>query len=334
MDGERLVKLPKQTIKRHHAQFDMIEAAIYKELLNDLKFELKAFKLSHRFQEVLSTITRLIQCSCDPRLLFAKQSRTIGHQDKKPKLGKAKTSEKVATLMRDAQPVSTKVRMLMRILDQRLAENPNMKFIVFAEFTGFLKIIKKHLEAVGLTIGLYDGSIASVDNREKTIDYWRTNQQGLCMTTGSGGEGLTLNEAEDIFIMNISWNPKKDQQAYDRNYRIGQNKEVTVHIILIPYLPDHRPDRPSIGIDTVIVKKQQQKLKWAAASAARSFTDEGDIDVEGFAMGARDVAEMLGESDDELPDDDLGLIDSLEELSDESMEAGGEDLEKMDLDDE
>jgi len=45
-----------------------------------------------------------------------------------------------------------------------------MKFIVFAEYTEFLKIIQNHLVATCLTTGLYDGSIASVDNREKTID--------------------------------------------------------------------------------------------------------------------------------------------------------------------
>lgn len=163
--------------------------------------------------------------------------------------------------MEKAPPISTKVRLLIKILNERFAEKPDLKFIIFAEFTDFLKIIKEHLEVIGVTIGLYDGSISSCDAQEKTANYWRKSQQGLCMTIGTGGKGLTMNEADDIFLMGPSWNPKKDQQAHDRNYRVGQTKEITVHILLIPYLPDHRPDQPSIAIDTMIIKKQQQELQ-------------------------------------------------------------------------
>lgn len=69
MDGQRIVKLPNQIIKRYTAHFDKVEAEIYQVLLSPLKTDFQAYKDTKSFKEVLATITRIIQCTCGPRLL-------------------------------------------------------------------------------------------------------------------------------------------------------------------------------------------------------------------------------------------------------------------------
>ena len=47
------------------------------------------------------------------------------------------------------------------------------------------------------------------------------------LTTGAGGEGLTLTGADTVIIYDPAWNPTSDAQAVDRAYRIGQQRDVT-----------------------------------------------------------------------------------------------------------
>ena len=46
-----------------------------------------------------------------------------------------------------------------------------------------------------------------------------------------GSEGLTLVEANNVIFVNEAWNPSMNRQAEDRVNRLGQQKEVNVHII-------------------------------------------------------------------------------------------------------
>jgi hypothetical protein len=58
----------------------------------------------------------------------------------------------------------------------------------------------------------------------------------------AGGEGLNLQEADHIFIVDPWWNPAAELQAIDRAHRIGQTKAVTAIRFIIkgalslPYL--------------------------------------------------------------------------------------------------
>ena len=45
----------------------------------------------------------------------------------------------------------------------------------------------------------------------------------------AGGFGLTLTEADYIFLLDPWWNPAAENQAIDRAHRIGQNNNVMVY---------------------------------------------------------------------------------------------------------
>ena len=45
----------------------------------------------------------------------------------------------------------------------------------------------------------------------------------------AGGFGLTLTEADYVFLLDPWWNPATEAQAIDRTHRIGQDKHVFVY---------------------------------------------------------------------------------------------------------
>ena len=45
----------------------------------------------------------------------------------------------------------------------------------------------------------------------------------------AGGSGLTLTEADYVFVLDPWWNPAVEAQAVDRTHRIGQDKTVMVY---------------------------------------------------------------------------------------------------------
>ena len=48
--------------------------------------------------------------------------------------------------------------------------------------------------------------------------------QVILMSLKAGGEGLNLQEASHVFLLEPWWNPAVEMQAVHRAYRIGQKK--------------------------------------------------------------------------------------------------------------
>ena len=66
--------------------------------------------------------------------------------------------------------------------------------------------------------------------RERAVRDFRTDSKVLALVASSrvGGEGLTLVEANHVFLLDQWWNPSANDQARDRVVRIGQKR--TVHV--------------------------------------------------------------------------------------------------------
>ena len=66
--------------------------------------------------------------------------------------------------------------------------------------------------------------------RERAVREFRTDPDVLALVASSrvGGEGLTLVEANHVFLVDQWWNPSANDQARDRVVRIGQKR--TVHV--------------------------------------------------------------------------------------------------------
>ena len=118
------------------------------------------------------------------------------------------------------------LHLLGRIREQR------EKAVVFSHRLEALRelrhqITKRWGEEAGI---LLVGEMDSVE-RERAVTQFRNSDAALALlaSTRIGGEGLTLVEANHVFLFNQWWNPSANDQARDRVVRIGQRRKVRVY---------------------------------------------------------------------------------------------------------
>jgi superfamily II DNA or RNA helicase len=169
---------------------------------------------------------------------------------------------------------AAKIDFLVEQLPELVAEGHSA--LVFSQFTGFLDILRAHLEAVGVGYSYLDGSSSS-RQRDAAIGSFKagTNQVFL-ISLKAGGFGLNLTEADYCFVCDPWWNPAAEAQAVDRTHRIGQTRPVTVYRLV------------SQGtIEEKVVALQERKRELFTA-----VVDEGEVF--GSVMTASDVRELFG----------------------------------------
>ena len=120
---------------------------------------------------------------------------------------------------------SAKVEVLVEHLGPILSEGH--RALVFSQFTRYLSGVREHLEATGVRTAYMDGS---TPDRQKVIDAFRAGEADVFLISlKAGGFGLTLTEADYVFLLDPWWNPQVEEQAVDRTHRIGQDKPVMVY---------------------------------------------------------------------------------------------------------
>ena len=120
---------------------------------------------------------------------------------------------------------SAKVDALVEQLGE-LAEEGH-RALVFSQFTGFLGIVRARLEDEGIAYEYLDGSTR---NRAERIASFREGSAPVFLISlKAGGFGLTLTEADYVFVLDPWWNPAAEAQAIDRTHRIGQTRPVNVY---------------------------------------------------------------------------------------------------------
>jgi SNF2 family DNA or RNA helicase len=98
---------------------------------------------------------------------------------------------------------------------------------VFSQFTGFLRGVEAALARAGLHTAYLDGSTT---DRQAVVDGFRQGDAvAFLISLKAGGFGLTLTEADYVFVLDPWWNPAAESQAIDRAHRIGQDRPVTVY---------------------------------------------------------------------------------------------------------
>lgn len=149
---------------------------------------------------ILASLTRLRQLALDPSLV----------------------DEEYA-----ARELPAKLAFLVEQIQEVSAEGH--RALVFSQFTRFLGRARDALEIAGLSTSYLDGSMTA-KARQKEIDAFRSgDQSAFLISLKAGGTGLTLTEADYVFVLDPWWNPAAEAQAIDRAHRIGQDKPVTVY---------------------------------------------------------------------------------------------------------
>jgi len=121
---------------------------------------------------------------------------------------------------------SSKLDVLFELLEDVIGAGH--RALVFSQFTTYLKKVAERCEAAGLEYAYLDGSTPGT-RRPEIISGFRQGKAPLFLISlKAGGFGLTLTEADYVFLLDPWWNPAVENQAIDRTHRIGQDKPVMV----------------------------------------------------------------------------------------------------------
>ena len=146
---------------------------------------------------MLAGLTRLRQLCCDPRLC-----------------------------VEDYAGGSGKLNQCLELVSELLAGGHRV--LLFSQFTSMLDILKKELDARGITTFSLTGD---TDKRERMDMVERFNDGGaqvFLISLKAGGTGLNLTGADVVIHYDPWWNTSAQNQATDRAYRIGQKRGVQV----------------------------------------------------------------------------------------------------------
>ena len=120
---------------------------------------------------------------------------------------------------------SSKLDALLEHLDEVLAEHHRV--LVFSQFTSHLQHVADRLRERGVAFSYLDGSTTG---REEVVAQFRDGAAPVFLISlKAGGFGLTLTEADYVFLLDPWWNPAAEAQAVDRAHRIGQTRPVMVY---------------------------------------------------------------------------------------------------------
>lgn len=127
-----------------------------------------------------------------------------------------------------AQVPSSKLDALIERIAEVSAEGH--RALVFSQFTSFLQLAAQRLEAAGIPSVYLDGATR---RRDAVIEEFRGGTAPVFLISlKAGGFGLTLTEADYVFVLDPWWNPAAEAQAVDRAHRIGQDRTVMVYRLI------------------------------------------------------------------------------------------------------
>lgn len=122
---------------------------------------------------------------------------------------------------------SNKIDWIMDFLEER--QEAGTKVIVASQFTGFLELLSKQLEAKKMGHYLFTGKTSDVErNRVREQFQQEGGDLVVLLNTKSGGVSLTLDMADDVVVCDQTWIPDDQEQVEDRAHRVSRNHNVTV----------------------------------------------------------------------------------------------------------
>ena len=132
----------------------------------------------------------------------------------------------VQQLTMDNFESSSKVEAVVRHVKE-LAKTKGNKGIIFSQYNRMIDIVEWRLKDAGYNVVKLVGSM-SLKQRGSVLNKFKTDPDIhiIIMSLKAGGEGLNLQEASHVFVLEPWWNPAVELQAIQRAHRIGQTKTV------------------------------------------------------------------------------------------------------------
>ncbi|MDR0571360.1 MAG: DEAD/DEAH box helicase, partial [Rickettsiales bacterium] len=184
------------------------QAKLYQKVVDDLQKSLKDLSNNSKSSKertniVLQSITRFKQIINHPAHLLRDGDWSIERSDK---------------FMRLAE------------ISQEFAARQD-KVLIFTHFKEIIDPLYEILRDIFGRPGLILHGKTPVKDRQNIVDEFqkRDGPPFFLLTLRAGGTGLNLTEASQVIHFDRWWNPAVENQATDRAYRIGQEKNVLVH---------------------------------------------------------------------------------------------------------
>ena len=120
----------------------------------------------------------------------------------------------------------------MELLDNAI--ETDQRVLIFTQYKAFGDILQPYLsERLGGKIPFLHGGVGKTA-RDKMVEDFQTENgpRAMILSLKAGGTGLNLTAASMVIHLDRWWNPAVENQATDRAFRIGQDKNVTVYKII------------------------------------------------------------------------------------------------------
>jgi len=200
-----LSDLPEKTEQTIFCELGESQRKAYDELREHYRLELSGrigrMGIGRARFAVLEALLRLRQTACHPGLVDPSRVDEAG--------------AKLETLLEQ----------LGEVIDE------GHKVLVFSQFTSFLAILRRHLDARGQTYEYLDGK--TTDRQARVTRFQEDPDCRLFLVSlKAGGQGLNLTAADYIYILDPWWNPAVEAQAVDRAHRIGQTRRVFAYRLI------------------------------------------------------------------------------------------------------
>ncbi|QMU28058.1 DEAD/DEAH box helicase [Adhaeribacter radiodurans] len=119
------------------------------------------------------------------------------------------------------------------LLEQIEGKAPHHKILVFSQFVSMLELIQKELITRNIPFTILTGQTR---DRSGVVNSFQHNDniRVFLISLKAGGTGLNLTRADYVYLVDPWWNPAVENQAIDRTYRIGQNKNVVAVRLICP----------------------------------------------------------------------------------------------------
>lgn len=246
---ERMKDLPVKTQNVVACPMPEQQANAYRAILSDMKLH------RERKENIpIAVLQRLANCSLSPVPLF-------------------EDVELTDSMIAD----SGRLTAFFRILDDIAARRE--KVVVFVQHFDVQDVVARAIRArYGLDHmpGKINGTMPPAA-RQRVVTEFQNGRPGfdaVVLTGRAAGTGLTLTAANHVVHLERWWNPAVEDQCSDRVYRIGQTKDVMVHVPLAVFREEVDPaDSP---FDVTLHQFLERKRSRSQSVLAPSSSGKGD----------------------------------------------------------
>jgi non-specific serine/threonine protein kinase len=223
-DRTIIADLPEKTETPRYCNLTRAQIQLYEHTVHTLQSALASVDSLARRGLVLQTLLRLKQICNHP-------SQLSGDGAYKP-------------------TDSGKFLRLAEICDELAARQE--KVLIFTQFREIIDPLAAHLATVFGRGGMVLHGGTGVQKRKTLVDHFQSDDGPpfFILSLRAGGTGLNLTAASHVIHFDRWWNPAVENQATDRAFRIGQQRNVLVHKFITSGTVEER-------IDAMLSEKRQ-----------------------------------------------------------------------------